>query len=188
MLPESSIQGHLFIKVRNCCLNLFTAANVTRAAVMDWGSLCTAWGCPCWEVAQMWVLVHPPRGCKHRSGLPGFSPVEQRLLGLHDAPLALAGGHLAPSQAVTPTAFPLRSSFSPWYRGPCALVRGWGGIWTPPPCESDGTEGRGEFLKSFLVVSRAAGMAGQEEAFPLAETNRESQTLRHPGCRFRTQT
>lgn len=40
MLPESSSQGHLFIKVRNCCLNPFIAANVTQAAVMDSG-----WGC-----------------------------------------------------------------------------------------------------------------------------------------------
>lgn len=35
MLPESSIQGHLFIKVRNCCSNPFIAANVTHAAAMD---------------------------------------------------------------------------------------------------------------------------------------------------------
>lgn len=40
MLPESSSQGYLFIKVRNCCLNPFIAANVTQAAVMDLG-----WGC-----------------------------------------------------------------------------------------------------------------------------------------------
>lgn len=125
MLPESSIQGHLFIKVRNCCLNLFIAANVTQAALMDSGSLFTGRGCPCWEVAQTWVLVHLPRGgvcvCKHRLGLPGFSLVEERLLGLCNVPLALAGGNLGLFQAVTPTAFPLRGSFPPWYQGPCTL-------------------------------------------------------------------
>lgn len=43
MLPESSIQGHLLIKVRNCCLNLFIPANVTHTAVTDLESLYAGW-------------------------------------------------------------------------------------------------------------------------------------------------
>lgn len=143
MLPESSIQGHLFIKVRNCCLNLFIAANVTQAAVMDLESLCTGRGCPCWEITQMWVLVHPPGRCKHCLGLPGFSLLEERLSGLCTVPLALAGGNLGLSQALTPTALLMRGSFSPWYQGPCTPERSWGGVWTPKPYECDGTGGRG---------------------------------------------
>lgn len=45
----------------------------------------------------------------------------------------------------------------------------------------------GEFFNLNLVVSRTAGVAGQGDVFPLAETNRQSQTLRQPGCCFCTQ-
>jgi len=47
---------------------------------------------------------------------------------------------------------------------------------------------RGKGRVFFNLVSRAAGVAGQGDAFPLAETNRQSQTLWHPGCCFGTQT
>lgn len=79
MLPESSSQGHLFIKVRNCCLNPFIAANVAQAAVMDSG-----WGCDTnvGARAPSWVEG------KCCLGLPG-------LLGLCRVPLALSEEILA---------------------------------------------------------------------------------------------
>jgi len=154
MLPESSIHGHLFIKVRNCCLSLFIAANVTWAAVTGSESLCAGWGCPRWEVAGTQTGARAPsRGCRRCLGLPGLSLTEERLSGLSPVPLAcplpLAGGSLGLSRALTPADFPLRDSCSLRYQGLCTPERGWGGIWTPQPCECEGIEGRGEF---FLIL------------------------------------
>lgn len=58
----------------------------------------------------------------------------------------------------------------------------------PPSPMSVMAQGEGgEFFNLNLVVSRTAGVAGQGDVFPLAETNRQSQTLRQPGCCFCTQ-
>lgn len=73
MLPESSIQGHLFIKVRNCCLNPFIAANVTQAAVMDLEPL-RRLGMSMLGGGTNVGALHPSGGCKHLPGSPWVQP------------------------------------------------------------------------------------------------------------------
>lgn len=97
MLPESSIQGHLFIKVRNCSLNPFIAANVTQAVVMDSESL---------HRLGMSMLGSGTGGCRRCLGLPGFS------WGAVQWALALVGQVLA-SPKLKPEQLFQSSSFSP---------------------------------------------------------------------------
>lgn len=90
-------------------------------------------------------------------------------------------GKSGPYQAV-PAAFPRNSLkqpeghlLPPGYQGLCISEQGWGGIWTPQPCECDSTQKRMDFYYYYFLnldVSRAAGLAGQRDAFPLAEINR----------------
>lgn len=94
----------------------------------------------------------PSWGCRCCPGLFGLSLMEEKLLG----PFL---GKSGPYQAV-PAAFP-RSSLKqpeghllpPGYQGLCISEQGWGGIWTPQPCECDSTQGRMDFYYYYFFKS-----------------------------------
>lgn len=79
------------------------------------------------------------------------------------------------SQAVISAVFPLRSSFSLWCQSLGTPERD---LFPPALCVMAQREG-GSAGGFNLLVPRAAGVAGQGDVFPLAETNGQSQTLWH---------
>lgn len=116
----------------------------------------------------------PSWGCRCCPGLFGLSLMEEKLLGLFL-------GKSGPYQAV-PAAFP-RSSLKqpeghllPLGTGVCAS-RSRAGVGFGPPSPVNVTAHRGGWIFIIIIflnldASRAAGLAGQRDAFPLAEINR----------------
>lgn len=157
MLPESSIQGHLFIKVRNCCSNPFIAANVTHAAAMDLERLRAG--------RDVHAGMQQQCGCSCTSF--GLSLGKERLQGRTQAE-----GNLDLTKLHYLQLFQKRCwkwcgcNFSPWGLGSVPPGVGWG--CNLNPSEWDSAEGRRD---SYSCSPQSCWLIWTRRCFPLAETN-----------------